>query len=133
MIKFNLNFFRKKDIFHKIANSNLNKFNIGAFLMTFILAEKNDTIIFYIHGSITLNHCIKIREQILLHLDQCHRNYIFDLAQADYIDSSSLGIFVALHKIITQNDGSLTLINLSPSLNEILNSGQLETTLIIKT
>ena len=99
--------------------------------MTFNLDKNADNIIIHIIGSITINYSIKIREQILLTLNQGYHHYTLDLA-ADYIDSASLGIFVALHKIITQSDGSLTLINLNATLLEIFCSGQLEHTLNIK-
>ena len=105
---------------------------LGVFAMTFNLDKNADNIIIHISGSITINYSIKIREQILLTLNQGYHHYTLDLAAADYIDSASLGIFVALHKIITQSDGSLTLINLNATLLEIFCSGQLEHTLNIK-
>ena len=68
--------------------------------MTFNLDKNADNIIIHISGSITINYSIKIREQILLTLNQGYHHYTLDLAATDYIDSASLGIFVALHKII---------------------------------
>ncbi len=45
---------------------------------------------------------------------------VVDCKELDYISSSGLRAWVALHKMASQQGGKLTLLNLNPQVNEVL-------------
>lgn len=61
----------------------------------------------------------EFRETILKHISAGYKNYIIDLSGLQYIDSAGMGVLVALHKRVLQEEGILQLKGLQGSVKKI--------------
>ena len=65
--------------------------------MTQEITVLRDQVLIALSGSMYLDMTKQIRENLLQFIDHGHNNLFIDLAGVDYIDSSGLGMFVAVH------------------------------------
>jgi anti-sigma B factor antagonist len=66
------------------------------------------------------------REWVQHALQNGDRNLEVDLSQTTFIDSSGLGALVALHKIVSQRQGKLLLLNPQPAVQQIIELTRLD-------
>ena len=59
-------------------------------------------------------------------IGQGERNFLFNLAQVAYIDSSGLGIFVQCHGSVLRRQGCIKLLNVPGNIRELLRATKLE-------
>ena len=70
-------------------------------------------------GEIDAYTAPKLREELLPLAEGLNPSLIISLKDVSYIDSTGLGVFIALFKQITQNDGTLKLVDLSERLERL--------------
>ena len=70
---------------------------------------------------------VKLREIIQQALDDGKKHLLLDLASVSAIDSSGIGEMVACYTTVTNREGQLKLVRLSPKINDILQVTQLIT------
>ncbi|MGM7724399.1 anti-sigma factor antagonist [Metabacillus sp. Hm71] len=61
----------------------------------------------------------KLREALMPHAEMPNPNLIVNLKQVSYMDSTGLGVFVGLLKVIRKNNGQLNLVELSDRLERL--------------
>ena len=49
-------------------------------------------------GSLYVEEAAVLRQKLLMHIDKGYNHFVVNLSNVDYIDSSGLGVFVAIHK-----------------------------------
>lgn len=60
-----------------------------------------------------------LREKLLVFMESGHKEFIIKLNQVDYVDSSGLGVLVAIQKRALQIKGGVTLIGASGVVKEL--------------
>ena len=70
-------------------------------------------------GNVYVEDAIAMREQLLSFIDKGHISLLFDLSQVDYIDCSSLRVFVSIQKQTAQKGGSFMIRGLQGSVKEL--------------
>lgn len=67
----------------------------------------NDQVLVTLSGSIYVEEAAAIRENLISYIDRGNKTFVIDLSDVDYIDSSGLGVLVAIQKRALQNGGSV--------------------------
>lgn len=66
-----------------------------------------DTVVVHIHGSLYVNDAAALRMELLNYIQKGQKHFIINMTQTDYIDSSGLGVLVAVHKRAVEQKGSV--------------------------
>lgn len=72
-----------------------------------------------LRGNIYVEQASSIREQLIEYIERGHKSFTIDVAGVDYIDSSGLGVLVALHKRTQQGGGQLVIQGLRGAVKEL--------------
>ena len=79
-------------------------------------------------GRITLGEgCSQMRELIRDQIAKGHRNLLLNLADVSYIDSSGIGELVSAFTAVSNQGGSLKLLNLTKKVHDLLQITKLYT------
>ena len=89
-------------------------------VMTLLLPEMMDS-----------NEFDRLNEDLLAAISEPRSRWVFDLANLNYMGSSSLGLMVNLRQRIKELGGQLVLCNISPQLMRILRTCCLERLFLI--
>ncbi len=87
--------------------------------MTFSIGQSGTTTVVAVAGQLTINNRGEFKERVLAHLADGYTDYVIDFSDADYIDSSGLGVLVSLSKHIRDARGRLTLAGLNDDLQRL--------------
>ncbi|GAX90651.1 STAS domain-containing protein [Effusibacillus lacus] len=79
----------------------------------------NDQVIVILTGSIYVGEATVLRERLLEHVERGLRRFVIDMSDVDYIDSSGLGVLVALQKRALQNKGGVVIKGLAGTVKEL--------------
>jgi anti-sigma B factor antagonist len=92
------------------------------------IRDQGDVRIIELSGKITIGSGdVKLRELINAALESGTSKILLNLAGVSAIDSSGIGEMVACYTTVTNRDGQLKLMKLSPKINDILQVTQLIT------
>jgi len=69
----------------------------------------NGKIVVTLSGRLYVEDAAILRERLLQYIDQGYKDFIVDMASVDYIDSSGLGVLVAIQKRSLQNGGGVAI------------------------
>jgi len=70
-------------------------------------------------GSMYVEEAAVLRERLLEYSDQGYKQFAIDMGGVDYIDSSGLGVLVAIHKRAVQKGGEVVLTGLRGIVKEL--------------
>jgi anti-sigma B factor antagonist len=70
-------------------------------------------------GKIYVEEATEIREKLLQYMDDGLYSFIFDFSAVEYIDSSGLGVLVAVQKKSNQKGGRVTIQGLKGEVKEL--------------
>jgi anti-sigma B factor antagonist len=70
-------------------------------------------------GEIYVEEATQIRDKLLQYIDKGHTKFLIDLALVKFIDSSGLGVLVAVQKRALQKDGGVIIKGLSGTIKEL--------------
>ena len=70
-------------------------------------------------GSIYLEDAVQVREILIGYIGKEQKNFIIDLGEVDYIDSSGLGSLVSIQKRAMHNGGSVVIKGLNGLVKEL--------------
>ena len=92
------------------------------------IRDQEDIRIIELSGKITIGSGdVKLRELINAAINDGQKNIILNLQGVSAIDSSGIGEMVACYTTVTNRGGQLSLMKLSPKINDILQVTQLIT------
>ncbi|MEA4901948.1 STAS domain-containing protein [Desulfitobacterium sp.] len=77
--------------------------------MSFEISVNQQEVLVIVEGKIFVEDAAQLREKLLELIDQGHRRFIIDMHKAIYIDSSGLGVLVAIHKRAIENGGGVVI------------------------
>lgn len=79
----------------------------------------NGIVIATLIGKIYVEEAAAIREKLLEFLEKGHPNFIINLSGVDYIDSSGLGVLVAIQKRALEHKGGVVIQGLHGAVKQI--------------
>lgn len=79
----------------------------------------DNKVVIKLEGSLYVEDALLLRTKALSYFQEGHNNFLIDLSQVDYIDSSGLGALVALQKRALEHHGSLKLHGLTGVVQEL--------------
>jgi anti-sigma B factor antagonist len=81
--------------------------------------QSNRKTFVFVAGEIDAYTAPKLREELLPLAEEQNQSLIVSLKDVSYIDSTGLGVFIGLFKLIMKNDGELKLVDLSDRLERL--------------
>lgn len=87
--------------------------------MTSHIEIMENQVIVQLNGSIYVEEATAIREQLLEYIEQGHVEFVINLGNVDYIDSSGLGVLVAIQKRALQKNGKVIIRELRGLVKEL--------------
>lgn len=79
----------------------------------------NNQVTVSLTGSLYVEEAAVLRERLLEYIQAGHRDFIVNLNNVDYIDSSGLGVLVAIQKRALQNGGKVIIKGLQGTVKEL--------------
>jgi anti-sigma B factor antagonist len=95
--------------------------------MTFSIAKQGDTVTIGIEGHLVVGNRQALKQLVLDELARGERRFRVDFARTRYVDSSGLGVLVAMSKKVQQEHGTLSLTNLDEDLKTLFVLTKLDT------
>ena len=87
--------------------------------MTFSMERIGTRTVVDVRGQLTINNRGELKERMLARLATGQADFVIDFGEADYIDSSGLGVLVSLSKHIRDEGGRLKLAGLNEDLRRL--------------
>ncbi|WP_420440717.1 STAS domain-containing protein [Candidatus Palauibacter sp.] len=87
--------------------------------MTFSIQTLGTSTLVAVGGQLTINNRGEFKERVLARVADGDTDFVIDFSEADYIDSSGLGVLVSLSKHIRDAGGRLTLAGLNEDLQRL--------------
>ena len=87
--------------------------------MTFSIETLGTSTLVAVGGQLTINNRGEFKERVLARVADRDTDFVIDFSEADYIDSSGLGVLVSLSKHIRDAGGRLTLAGLNEDLQRL--------------
>lgn len=79
----------------------------------------NGEVLVSLTGSLYVEEAAALREKLLEYIQAGQRNFAIDLRGVDYIDSSGLGVLVAIQKRALQSGGKVVIKGLQGTVKEL--------------
>ena len=95
--------------------------------MSFTTEKHGDTVIVRVGGQLIVGNREALKQAVLGALEGGERRFRFDFSQTGYIDSSGLGVLVALSKKVRERGGEMRLANLNDDLKTLFELTKLDT------
>ncbi|MDU2065354.1 MAG: STAS domain-containing protein [Sporomusaceae bacterium] len=70
-------------------------------------------------GKIYVEEAATLRQNLIDYIEKGHKDFVINMAQVDYIDSSGLGVLVAIQKRALQNGGGVVIKDLQGIVKEL--------------
>ena len=81
---------------------------------------ENGQVVVALTGSMYVEEAAILREKLIVFMESGHKQFIIKLNHVEYIDSSGLGVLVAIQKRALQIKGGVTLVGASGLVKELL-------------
>lgn len=88
--------------------------------------KENEVTILQIRGSLDVSHQSNLKDQLYQVVDNGGNDIVFDFQAVNFIDSSCLGVLVALTKKLRGKNGDIKLTNLSEDVKSIFQITRLD-------
>lgn len=87
--------------------------------MSFQINDDHQEILVNLEGKIFVEDAAQLRERLLDLINQGHRRFMIDMRGVSYIDSSGLGVLVAIHKRALDNGGGVVIKGLQGAVKDL--------------
>ena len=87
---------------------------------------EDEKVMVNLSGSLFMEEAALLRQKLLLQLEKGYNQFVVNLSGVDYIDSSGLGVLVAVHKRALQNGGTVILIGMQGTVKELFELTRLD-------
>jgi anti-sigma B factor antagonist len=94
--------------------------------------ERDSHVLIEIGGEVDIFTCQQLKDTLYYVVEKYGRNLILDCSLLNYIDSTGLGVFVAVLKKVRQIEREITIINLKDSILKLFLITNLDTLFNIK-
>ncbi len=83
------------------------------------ISNTGNKIVITLSGKIYVDEATEIRENIIPFIERGRNEFLFNMTNVEYIDSSGLGVLVAIQKKSQQKGGGVTIEGLRGDVREI--------------
>ena len=83
------------------------------------ISINQDRVIVTLAGGLYVENAAALRETLLAYIERGYKYYTIDFSRVDYIDSSGLGVLVAIQKRTLQKGGGVTVKGLQGVVREV--------------
>ncbi|MGC5328127.1 STAS domain-containing protein [Brevibacillus sp. SYSU BS000544] len=87
--------------------------------MLYQIKASQDQVNVVLSGKVYVEESTVLREELLRYIQDGYKHYVIDVRNLEFIDSSGLGVLVAVQKRALMNGGGITIAGLSGSVKEI--------------
>jgi len=88
--------------------------------------ETNMCLVIDLEGELTASNTMTIREEVASKIEECQKSVLINLEDVSYIDSTGLGLMVALHANLRSSDRKMALVgSLSDEMKKLFEVTQL--------
>ena len=94
--------------------------------------ETEDSVEVVINGEVDIYTCQDLKSTLYQYVDKYGKSLVLDCARLNYIDSTGLGVFVAVLKKGKQIEKDITIENLKDSIAKLFSITKLDTLFNIK-
>ncbi|MDR3565907.1 MAG: STAS domain-containing protein [Negativicutes bacterium] len=94
--------------------------------MKYKAEEADEVIKIKLSGNIYSDEAAHLRETIMKYIDQGKRQFEFDFSEVMYVDSSGLGVLIAVHKRLSTDGGEVRINGLQGVVKEVFELTQLD-------
>jgi anti-sigma B factor antagonist len=91
----------------------------GKIIVEMLVTVSGRRVLVSLLGEMYVEDAAKFREETMKHLESGHINFEIDMAKMDYIDSSGLGVLVALQKRAIQKQGKVVIRGLNGNVKDL--------------
>ncbi len=95
--------------------------------MSLTLTERGSVAVVQVHGQLIVGNRLELKELVGSELSSGRRLFVVDFTDANYVDSSGLGVLVSVSKKIRQQGGTLCLAALNDDLRLLFELTRLDT------
>src|SRR5688572_20119784 len=95
--------------------------------MSFSAAKQGDTVSMLIEGHLVVGNRQALKQLVFDLLSRGERHFRIDFARTRYVDSSGLGVLLAMAKRVSEDGGTLRLANLDADLLTLFELTKLDT------
>ena len=81
--------------------------------------EMEDHLLVSISGEVDIYTCQDLKDKLYQFVDQYGKDLVLDCEGLNYIDSTGLGVFVAVLKKVKQNQKQITIENLKETIKKL--------------
>ncbi len=92
---------------------------------------KDEILVVYLEGEITLGNANEVNDYVNQKISATQNRVIFNMSKVEYLDSSAVGMIVAIYSTLQAEGGALRICGISSDVMEILKASSLETYLNI--
>ena len=94
--------------------------------------EHENHVLIEIGGEVDIFTCQQLKDTLYQVVEKYGKDLVMDCARLNYIDSTGLGVFVAVLKKVKQIDRGITIVNLKDSILKLFLITSLDTLFNIK-
>ncbi len=87
--------------------------------MNYQIEASDDQITVILRGAVYLEESAMIREELLQYIQDGYKSFRIDMNEVTFIDSSGLGVLVAIQKRAIQHNGAVSIVGLKGSVLEL--------------
>lgn len=87
--------------------------------MSFEIRVDKKEVLVDLEGKIYVEDAALLREKLLDLINEGQRRFVFEMRKATYIDSSGLGVLVAIHKRALEKGGGVVIQGLQGAVKEL--------------
>lgn len=91
-----------------------------------MIRVENDKVFVKLSKEIYVEQAAMIREQLLQYIESNYCNVEFDFTDVTYIDSSGLGVLVAIHKLTSSHGGDVIIKGMNGEVKELFELTRLD-------
>jgi len=95
--------------------------------MNFSVAKQGNTVVVGIEGHLVVGNRNELKQLVLDQLNRGERHFRIDFRHTRYVDSSGLGVLVALSKKVSQEHGTFSLARLDEDMRTLFDLTKLDT------
>lgn len=80
---------------------------------------ENEELVVYLSGDLDINTVRQFQDEVLKNYSQVDKDFVFDLKDLDYIDSTGLGAIITVYKEVNDKGNKLKVINAKKNVRKL--------------
>ncbi len=95
--------------------------------MSFVISKRGNVVVLDLGEQLALRSPDELRRAVMAEFNRGERSFLFDFARTGFIDSSGLGVLIAISRNLRELGGELRLANLNEDMTTLFALTKLDT------